>query len=459
VRRIRLHSLRDERGIALATVVLVGSVLTLVSLGLITTVTDEGARSAAGVRRSMALQAAEAGMREYVAKLTEDKRYYSNRVTLGESTRRATSGTTVDENQPWGLGATWTYANGKDNWRTLSNGYQYNIQIEPPAPGSDTVKITATGRGGNPVERKAVEAIVRPTSLADFQMVSNSDISYGASAITRGKIYAGKEADGTTHDVRHDGTAYADIYAEGSITGATTLRNGAQKYDGTTIRSVVPNEIQFDTFTVSLVEIQTADQSDGLFLTGAAPQGWRLTFNAGGTIRVERCSRRSGDAFGETQPRNPQECSDVGTYAVPANGAIYSTQPVMVSGQVNGRVTIASNQEIVVGNNISYVTPGDDVLGLIARTDIIVAEWAPTSLSWRAATIAQTGQWRSWSSSGSHNGTMTFLGSTATNQGGFMDMFASRVYDFDTTLYTLPPPWFPVVENAFSVVMYREVRP
>ncbi len=50
-------------------------------------------------------------------------------------------------------------------------------------------------------------------------------------------------------------------------------------------------------------------------------------------------------------------------------------------------------------------------------------------------------------------------GSTATNQGGYMSMFTARVYDYDSTLLYLPPPWFPALEDAYTVKLFREVTP
>ena len=56
---------------------------------------------------------------------------------------------------------------------------------------------------------------------------------------------------------------------------------------------------------------------------------------------------------------------------------------------VNGRVTVATPANVYVGGNISYA--GDDVLGLIAANEVIVAEYTPRVLTWRAATLAQGG--------------------------------------------------------------------
>ena len=100
----------------------------------------------------------------------------------------------------------------------------------------------------------------------------------------------------------------------------------------------------------------------------------------------------------------------------------------------------------------------NNVLGPVSMNDMIVAQWTPTNLSWRAATIAQSGSWRSWSTNGSHN-RMVFNGSTATNLGGYMTMFRQRSYDYDATLLYLAPPWFPTVEDAYTVLLFREVPP
>jgi hypothetical protein len=112
----------------------------------------------------------------------------------------------------------------------------------------------------------------------------------------------------------------------------------------------------------------------------------------------------------------------------------------------------------VIPDNISYVTPGQDVLGLVAKNDVIVAQWAPYDVTIRGSLLAQTGARHSWSSDGSH-GTATFIGSTATNKSPYMDMFQVRNYNYDTNLAFLPPPWFPTVDGAYTVALFREVKP
>ena len=72
--------------------------------------------------------------------------------------------------------------------------------------------------------------------------------------------------------------------------------------------------------------------------------------------------------------------------------------------------------------------------------------------------IAQNGARHSWNSCGC-KGTATHTGSSASNQHPYMDMFQVRNYDYDTTLQYLPPPWFPVLDEAYTVALFREVNP
>jgi hypothetical protein len=100
---------------------------------------------------------------------------------------------------------------------------------------------------------------------------------------------------------------------------------------------------------------------------------------------------------------------------------------------------------------------------------VIVAQWVPTVFSWRAATIAQSGTWRSYGfdpQTGTNEAdylgnfrltSATFTGSTATYGGGSMGLFNTRVYQYDSTLIYLPPPWFPTIQDAYTIVLSREV--
>jgi Tfp pilus assembly protein PilX len=457
-------------------VVFLTAAVAMLSVSLIDLVRGDSTRSAKATVSDAAFQAAEAGLDDYTSKLLDDNQFFLHDVALGESTRRSSGGTLVSPGAStptaWTYGTTWTYPNGKNNWRSLTNGYEYNIQITAPTATNKWSIVVATGRKqGTTSPSRVIEEWLRPSSVSDFQMISNISVSYGSTATTFGKIYA-------NGNINHQGTAFANLYAENSVTGGPTMMNGALKYDSSNIGTVIKSHpINFASFATSLVDISRAAQLSGIYLNDATAGAWQLTFNSDGTVNVKKCN-------GTNQTSStPPTCTQVAGYPkpVPSNGAIYVEQSAIIAGGtssctdpgrpgylpvrnmtnavcVDGRVTVASNQQIIIGDDIGYVNSagGDDVLGLIAKGDMIVAEWAPQTLNWRAATIAQTGEWSSASSGGSHT-TMTFMGSTATAQGGQMSMFDTRNYNYDDSLLYLQPPWFPTIGDAYTVLLFREL--
>jgi hypothetical protein len=476
VTRLR-DMLAREEGIAMVTVLGITILLTVLAVVFLDVMNGEAARSRIEVTHETSYQAAEAGIDEYISKLVDDRLYYVHFVHPGEATRRSTaSGRTVAAGATWQQsdGGTWTYPNGKDTWygsTKLGNAYEYNLQITPPSASQPLIRILSTARPvGDPDPRnwRALEVLVRPSSVSDFQMFAAADISYGSGATTYGKIYAGVDNSGHKHSVNHDGVAYGDIYAENNITGNTTMMSGAEKYSAYTtpsVRTPLKNPIQFSSFLASIVDIRGAAGAGGVIEDTPGVNVWWLTFQANGQILVQACTQVSGKPIGDAKPT----CGAATAVSVPNNGAIYVGQPVIVSGIVNGRVTIGGASDIYVGGNLTYQTDGDDVLGLVASHSVIVAQWVPSTLSWRAATISQSGSWRSYgydpearSYEADYIGnfrlaSMTFTGSTATYGGGSMSLFNSRVYQYDQTLLYLPPPWFPTVQDAYTIVLEREV--
>jgi hypothetical protein len=473
VTRLRALLSRED-GIAMLTVLGITILLTVLAVAFLDVMKGEAARSRVQVTRETAYQAAEAGVDEYISKLIDDRLYYVHFVHPAESTRQSVSSARlVSPGQTWqqGDGNSWTYPRGKDAWfgaAKLGNSFEYNLEVVPPTASQPLITILSTARpvGDTDVRHwRELEVQVRPSSVSDFQMVADADISYGAGATTYGKIYAGIDGSGVKHSVTHNGTAYGDIYAEKSVLGSPTMMNGASKYDQTNIRTVIKSPINFNSFLASLVDIRSAGGAGGIVQDNPSVDVWWLTFQSNGQVTVQSCTKVSGKPIGDAKPT----CSAGVPYPIPANGAIYVGQPVIVSGVVNGRVTVGGASDIYIGGNLSYAQDGDDVLGLVASHSVIVAQWVPTTLTWRAATIAQSGSWRSYGfdpQTGSNEPdyvgnfrltAMTFTGSTATYGGGSMSLFNSRVYQYDQTLVYLPPPWFPTVQDAYTVVLAREV--
>ena len=439
-------------------VLLISTVMLGIATAMVTNALSEVNRAAQGRDRSSAYQAAESGVDDYVAKLTEDHAYYLHRIHPGESTRAKASGTKVAPGQAWDSTASWTYPNGRDAWRSLGNGYEFNLAICPPSAATGGVRIAATGRKQGTNVARTIEMVVRPASVADFQMLANADISYGSTATTRGKVYVGIDASGDAKNISHSGKAYANLYAEGLITTTPTYFNGARGYNRTNIRTVVRNPINFNTFTSSLVDIkQDAGLVGGILLDDSTAGAWSLTFNSAGTVSIAKCPT-SGSTAIENLTSAPS-CGTATTKTIPSSGVIYTQQTAIVKGQVKGGVSVGSNADIIVGGDISYVQAGRDVLGLIAKNNLVLPKWSTNNVTFSAAVVAQTGQFRNATDGATGSkGTMTFNGSVATADGGYMSMFDYRNYNYDDNLLLVQPPHLPVLEEAYTTVLFRELN-
>ncbi|HEY4349271.1 MAG TPA: hypothetical protein VGM80_16970 [Gaiellaceae bacterium] len=468
------RDVRSECGQAMVLVVFAVALLSTLAVGLTDIVTRESQASGHSVSSDSAYQAAESGIDAYAAKLLDDHLYFLHFVADGESTR-SSGAITAGSGSTWSGGITWTYPNGRDSWQQLGNGYAYNLQITGPTGSTsqtaEAIQIVSTGcrwnsltgtcgTAANSAER-TIQTLLLPSSVANFQMIANTAISYGATATTNGKIYS-------TGTINHAGTASGDIYSEVSIIGSPTMIAPATKYTPTTspaIRSILKNPIDFSSFLTSITDIQRAAQTGGVYLSqGAPPAAWEIVFKSNGTFTAAACSKVGSSDVSEVAPT----CGTAVTYNVPANGAIYSDQTIIIgsattASTVNGRVTVTSNNDIVIGNNISYQAGTNSVLGMVALNDLIVSYWAPSTLTWTGATLASDGQWTDTCGKfgygcGTHS-SMIFTGSTATYGGGSMSMYNTRVYNYDTNLLWLLPPWFPSVDKPYTVLLQREITP
>ena len=477
---------QDERGSIVITALLVGIVLSVLGGSLMQGAFADLRQGELSQSTNRALQAAEAGVNDYVAKLTEDHLYYDHWVHRAESTRSPAAGSLKpDGSRQWDGISAWTYPNGRDGGVDLGDDFSYSLQVFPPTAARTSVRILATGwRSGDTDSAKTVEALVRAASIADFQMISNARIVYGCTAVTNGKVYAGNGA-----DVIHRGHANANLYAEGRVwrnpsptpspscldDALPDVRYGplAQGYDmvSGTLRAAIPTPIVFANFMTSLGDVHRAALADGIYRasTGIIDSAEWFDFRSDGSIEVRTCTgvdltgvgQVPKGADGRYPRKTPPPCTFTTMLQVPRNGAVYVDGDAIVSGTVRGRVTVASKSDVVVGDNLFYATPGVDVIGLMAKEgDVMVPAWAPRDLEWWSATLAVEQQWRSpqgfLPTEASHN-RIRFVGSTATFDGGGMNQYEFRDYEYDPNLLFLQPPYFPVLEDAYTIELLREV--
>jgi hypothetical protein len=494
----------DEAGIAMVIAIALITLISVIAVTLLTVTSGEASRSRRDVKDTSAYQAAEAGTNAYLSDLTESTVFFNSYLAKGEATRTDSNNVTHASSNAsdvvWSSGATWTYKTQPANdagWFDLGNGYEYLIQVDPPntslvqTQAQVITRIDVMGRpkgSTNASTWRTIETMIRPSSLTDFQTFTATSVSYGASATTTGPVFVGENSSGVAGTLTHDGTAKANLYAEGTVGGATTLTNGAKRYDKNSSPTALCklnncNPILFSSFQSTLTTVSGAAAAGGITLgskdnSNPALSGqsfnvdaWKLAFQANGTVLISSCKLYSQTVSGTTTTwvdydgSNAPVCGTAVSHAVPSNGAIYSSVDVLVSGVVKGRVTVASAGDIVFGGNTTYNANGVDVLGLEAQGTLYVAQWAMSgsTLNLWAAELALNGPFEAdplYNSGAS--GTMNFNGSTAVygQASGaviFSNLFTTRNYIYDNNLKFLQPPYWPTLGNAFTILVQREL--
>lgn len=470
----------SQRGSSLPVVLGVIMVLTMLVAVSLTIARDSTNDAARAGRNDVALQVADAGVNRYISRLVEDPRYWDHFVDQAEDPRVDVNGVVYPPGSPWVPGTPWTYAGPPVTTTEIQDARfgkaTYSLRITPPPAGSDVVTVQSHGgvnRDGGLGETRTIQSQILPTSIADFQMISNKAITYGSAATTTGKVYS-------SEIVNHLGVAKAPVYGQSRVCSSSSGCSSssypssvfqAGAYDSNSTPSFsdkFPTPIDFSQFTRAIVDIKDAAQAGGIYKANdPAVSAWLLQFMSNGTVKIYKAR---GTQVGNSL--SGLGCPEV--RSVPANGAMYFEQSVIVSdgntfqddcntsgprhSVVDGRVTVATPGNVYIGGNIAYETEGDDVLGLIATNDIIFTRYTPTNTSVRAATLAQYGLWRTWLSSptSGHN-QLVYTGSQTTNQGGYASQFANRDYNYDPVLRFLRPPFYPIIEGSWETRYWREV--
>ena len=149
-------------------VVFLTAALALLSVSLIDLVRGDSSRAATATVSDAAFQAAEAGLDDYTSKLLDDNQYLlprrrARRVHASGVGRARWSRPEPRRPTAWTFGTTWTYPNGEDNWRSLTNGYEYNIQVTGPTSTAAWTDIIATGRKQGTISPvRVIEERLRP---------------------------------------------------------------------------------------------------------------------------------------------------------------------------------------------------------------------------------------------------------------------------------------------------------
>ncbi|MCK4859313.1 MAG: hypothetical protein KAS87_02020, partial [Candidatus Omnitrophica bacterium] len=155
--------------------------------------------------------------------------------------------------------------------------------------------------------------------------------------------------------------------------------------------------------------------------------------------------------------------------SLPTNKALFVTGgDLAVSGTLNGSVTMGTNRDIVIVDNVLYhdnprVNPNSqDTLGLIAERDILISKDAPHNVEINASVMAlgdsfEVEEW--WQ--GPAKGVLTLYGGVIQQNRGPVGTFDpdanqrlsgySKNYQHDSRLGDNPPPYYPTTGDYIQV--------
>jgi hypothetical protein len=420
----QLH--RNQRG----SILIVTLCLLFIVVGLVVTIldvaSDQRKISTRQVNLDQATDVAEAGV-EVGARFME-----SNLTVMVSSATGATNGT-----------------------GTVGSGsYAYYIY----RTNTSTYGIVSTGTVGTVKRVVKLLDVYQPT-YAQFALWShvNGSIVFDSGDSFHGHVHADDELYFSGNP-----SFYAALTSDyGTYSGSIA---GAYLADGVTLNSYQGTmaDVDFNGSSPSLKSIATGS---GLEVSGNTT----LTFN-GGTVTVKTTS--------STQ-----------TYTIPAGGGIIYVANngtttgskagviYLEGGTVTGPLTVASESDMYVENNITYThnpvtTPATtDALGLISQNNIWVDTGAPNNLTIDAAMIAAgtssggTGSFGAINYSSRSTGTLTVYGgivqeirgAVATVNGfGTVQNGYAKNYSYDPRFLTTPPPDYPVVSGQINFSQWQE---
>ncbi len=240
---------------------------------------------------------------------------------------------------------------------------------------------------------------------------------------------------------------YIRFYNNGNNINLNATSNSP--YDEPEFNQGVKFGAEATTMPTQALSLRAAASSSGMWLKGDST----IVFNSNGTITVTNSKAKWNNY----------------TTSIPSNGAIFvSGGDLTISGTVNGNVTVGSSQDVIIPNNIVYASNprtnpnSDDMLGIIAESDVMVSSGAPTNVEIDACIMALGTSFMLQNySSVSAKGTLTVYGGIIQDERGPVGTFNgttgqkvsgySKDYSYDPRLLSTPPPFMPTTGDYITL--------
>lgn len=454
----------NQRGNTLITVIVFTGIF-LMSIGaVLSLLISEQRKAQRAVSSQRAFQVAEAGLNYYRWVLAHDPDDYS------------------------GADADYVDAFGE----TVGH---YSVVITEPDPGSSVVTITSTGYTDEyPNVQRHIQARYGNPSYAQFAFLTNSNAWFGTTEEVNGRLHSngGIRMDGNVDSLT---TTVKETYICGPEHDCENEEKPGVWGEGGDLALwdfPIADAIDFDVITIDLQEMSAAADSEGIYIENSGAYGYHILFNNSGTFTVYTVDSLRSPVWGHDGTNWTYESNSINTESmlagyinipIPDNGIIFVDDKTWVSGEVNGRVTVAAANlpegsgdfyDIIIPDDITYYPDrdSDSVLGLIAQEDILIPLYSPDDLQIDAALMAQNGHafryyyYPSYYPGDTLKTSIETYGTTITNTvwtWSWVDsehetisgyQYTESIYDSDL-LYS-PPPFFPTTDD-FDFISWEEV--
>lgn len=351
----------------------------------------------------------------------------------------------------------------------------YTLTFDAPDTGSTVVGITSVGHTASaPVRDVTLEATYGIPSLAQFVMLTNSDVWYKSDI--HGKVHSngGIRMDGTSDSVM---TSAKETYTCQDFHGChnqTKPGIWGTGSDSALWQFPVP-AVDYGGLTIDLLSMKSASENAGTYLPPSGAQGYHIVFNADNTYSVYRVDTKTPvmrSYFEDTgwawMSHDIATETLLSTAAVPENGIIYVEDTLWIQGDIRSRVAVATgrfpdtpstNSDLIINGNVSYggVIDGTRVLGAVAQGNVLIPySAAPDVLQMDGAYIAQHGRFgRRYYTSGIYKirTSITRFGMVGSNltpvtawsdgNGIIQSGYEQSSATYDPNLLYSPPPFFP----------------
>jgi cytoskeletal protein CcmA (bactofilin family) len=252
--------------------------------------------------------------------------------------------------------------------------------------------------------------------------------------------------------------------AASSVVYHSSYVNNPQFQGGLYLNSpVVPMGNLVNTNQITL--IQTKATQAGVNLPTNSGRPYRTTFNAAGTVLIEKQL-----SSGSWQTHQTVTLSAT-------NGAIYSPETIQVKGVVNGQVTLAAatGKDIIITGNLTYNYPAspatafqgsfdltnplmNDKMGLIAGRNITIQPpaWSDfgSDVYVMASLCSVSGSFNNYYYTTTPLKTLHILGGIAQQTRGAVGQLSGtgflKDYKYDSRFVTEPPPHFPTIMYTYN---------